>query len=90
MLVIVMVVIVGISHSNCGQIFCHDCSSKNAMLEKFGYTQPVRVCDACYEAVEASKRRAAQHIRSRSNVVRVLGHPHQTNHSYRVLLGSRW
>ncbi len=45
------------------------------MLEKFGYTEPVRVCDACYETVEASKRRAALHIRSQSNVVRALKPP---------------
>lgn len=31
---------------NCGQIFCNDCSSKQAPLE--ANKKPVRVCDGCY------------------------------------------
>eukprot|EP00123_Amoebidium_parasiticum_P015244 comp22852_c0_seq1/m.36033 comp22852_c0_seq1/g.36033 ORF comp22852_c0_seq1/g.36033 comp22852_c0_seq1/m.36033 type:complete len:592 (-) comp22852_c0_seq1:296-2071(-) len=36
---------------NCGQIFCQQCSSKEAAIPRFGYEKPVRVCDRCYDAL---------------------------------------
>ncbi|KAK3856227.1 hypothetical protein Pcinc_037436 [Petrolisthes cinctipes] len=36
---------------NCGQIFCHDCSSKQAPLE--ANKKSVRVCDSCYNELTA-------------------------------------
>lgn len=35
----------------CGQVFCHQCSSKVSTLPKFGIEKEVRVCEACYEQV---------------------------------------
>ncbi|XP_046390760.1 hepatocyte growth factor-regulated tyrosine kinase substrate isoform X2 [Ischnura elegans] len=35
----------------CGQVFCHQCSSKTSTLPKFGIEKEVRVCEACYEKV---------------------------------------
>ncbi|KAI9309257.1 armadillo-type protein [Cunninghamella echinulata] len=35
---------------HCGNIYCHDCSSKNIPLPQFGYgNKPVRVCKDCFE-----------------------------------------
>ncbi|KAF4522709.1 hypothetical protein B566_EDAN012726 [Ephemera danica] len=33
----------------CGQVFCHQCSSKNSTLPKFGIEKEVRVCEACFD-----------------------------------------
>ncbi|XP_065332917.1 hepatocyte growth factor-regulated tyrosine kinase substrate isoform X1 [Cloeon dipterum] len=35
----------------CGQVFCHQCSSKTSTLPKFGIEKEVRVCEACYEKI---------------------------------------
>lgn len=37
---------------NCGQVFCHDCSSKTSTLPKFGIEKDVRVCDRCYTQLQ--------------------------------------
>ncbi|KAG2190144.1 hypothetical protein INT46_005189 [Mucor plumbeus] len=35
---------------NCGNIFCHDCSSRKVPLPQLGYgTKPVRVCNGCFD-----------------------------------------
>jgi len=33
---------------NCGGIFCNQCSSKRIAILKYGVTEPVRVCNACF------------------------------------------
>lgn len=33
----------------CGQVFCHQCSSKNTTLPKFGIEKEVRVCEDCFD-----------------------------------------
>jgi len=33
---------------HCGETFCEDCSKNKTPINKFGWTQPVRVCDKCY------------------------------------------
>jgi stress response protein SCP2 len=32
----------------CGHIYCGECSSKKKSVPKWGYTNPVRVCDTCF------------------------------------------
>jgi hypothetical protein len=34
---------------HCGRIFCHYCSSKSRSLLSLGYSEPVRICDKCFE-----------------------------------------
>ena len=36
---------------NCGQTFCSSCSAKEAPLPAFNIAEPVRVCDACFDAL---------------------------------------
>lgn len=33
---------------NCGQVFCHQCSSKLSTVPKYGIEKEVRVCDGCF------------------------------------------
>ncbi|ORZ08790.1 hypothetical protein BCR41DRAFT_143003 [Lobosporangium transversale] len=33
----------------CGQVFCHDCSSRSIALPQLGYPKAVRVCNDCFE-----------------------------------------
>ncbi|BET00465.1 hepatocyte growth factor-regulated tyrosine kinase [Nesidiocoris tenuis] len=33
----------------CGQVFCHQCSSKTTNLPKYGIEKDVRVCESCFE-----------------------------------------
>ena len=41
----------------CGNIFCNKCSSKQAIIPKYGIEKEVRVCDACYgELVKKSPK----------------------------------
>ncbi|XP_063696847.1 hepatocyte growth factor-regulated tyrosine kinase substrate [Culicoides brevitarsis] len=37
---------------NCGQVFCHQCSSKTSTLPKYGFEKEVRVCEGCYIALQ--------------------------------------
>lgn len=37
---------------NCGQVFCHQCSSKVSTLPKFGIEKEVRVCDGCFDELQ--------------------------------------
>lgn len=39
---------------NCGNTFCHECSSKTTSLPAFNIPEAVRVCDKCYEAVKTA------------------------------------
>lgn len=32
----------------CGQIFCSECSKYTRTLDRWGYNEPVRVCESCY------------------------------------------
>ena len=33
----------------CGQIFCSDCTKQKIRLPQFGYMNPERVCENCYQ-----------------------------------------
>lgn len=37
----------------CGQVFDQQCSSKVSLIPLYGITTPVRVCDACFDRIEA-------------------------------------
>ncbi|GFY45735.1 hepatocyte growth factor-regulated tyrosine kinase substrate [Trichonephila inaurata madagascariensis] len=36
---------------NCGQIFCHKCSSRSCPIPRFGIEKDVRVCEGCWEKI---------------------------------------
>ncbi|GIY88146.1 hepatocyte growth factor-regulated tyrosine kinase substrate [Caerostris extrusa] len=36
---------------NCGQIFCHKCSSRTCPIPRFGIEKDVRVCEGCWENI---------------------------------------
>ena len=38
---------------NCGGLFCNECTSKRAVVLKYGFDSEVRVCDACYTAIKS-------------------------------------
>jgi len=38
----------------CGMIFCNDCSLKRFPILSMGFTQPVRVCEKCYNALSSN------------------------------------
>eukprot|EP00475_Leptophrys_vorax_P036308 TRINITY_DN61106_c0_g2_i3.p1 TRINITY_DN61106_c0_g2~~TRINITY_DN61106_c0_g2_i3.p1 ORF type:complete len:100 (-),score=23.10 TRINITY_DN61106_c0_g2_i3:369-668(-) len=40
---------------NCGGVYCAKCSSKRIAILKFGFTEPVRVCDPCYDKLSREK-----------------------------------
>lgn len=33
----------------CGQVFCSDCTKQRIRLPQFGYTNPERVCENCFQ-----------------------------------------
>lgn len=33
----------------CGQVFCRDCTKQKISLPQFGYMNPERVCENCYQ-----------------------------------------
>ncbi|EKG01970.1 protein kinase, putative [Trypanosoma cruzi] len=37
---------------NCGNVFCNSCSSNTCVIPESPYTDPERVCDACFNEVE--------------------------------------
>uniref|UniRef100_H2ZE19 Hepatocyte growth factor-regulated tyrosine kinase substrate n=1 Tax=Ciona savignyi TaxID=51511 RepID=H2ZE19_CIOSA len=41
----------------CGGIFCSKCTTKQAIIPKFGIEKEVRVCDACYDSLTKEKVR---------------------------------
>lgn len=43
---------------NCGQIFCSKCSGKVSALPHFGIEKEVRVCDSCFDSINAPKQAA--------------------------------
>ncbi|XP_076800622.1 hepatocyte growth factor-regulated tyrosine kinase substrate-like isoform X1 [Clavelina lepadiformis] len=40
----------------CGGIFCGKCTSKQAIIPKFGIEKEVRVCDSCYNTLKISAK----------------------------------
>jgi len=39
---------------NCGNTFCGKCSPKTAPIPTYGFVEPVRVCDKCYDDLKAT------------------------------------
>ncbi|KAK9765973.1 hypothetical protein K7432_005293 [Basidiobolus ranarum] len=39
---------------HCGNVLCHSCTKKTIPLPKFGYIQPVKVCEYCSRLIEIS------------------------------------
>jgi len=39
---------------NCGNTFCGKCSNKTAPIPTYGFTEPVRVCDKCFDDIRAT------------------------------------
>ncbi|CDR38995.1 CYFA0S02e10264g1_1 [Cyberlindnera fabianii] len=50
---------------NCGGVFCQAHSSKSIPLPELGITEPVRVCDTCYDEVHHKKKGNDGHKKSR-------------------------
>jgi len=40
---------------NCGNTFCAKCSQKSSPLPTYGFVEPVRVCDKCYDDLRATQ-----------------------------------
>ena len=51
----------------CGGIFCSKCTSKQAIIPKFGIEKEVRVCDACYSQLSAKKTSSKKGASSSKN-----------------------
>ena len=39
-----------------GRIYCGDCSSRSIAIPRFGFPQPVRVCDKCFETSQRENK----------------------------------
>lgn len=37
----------------CGQVFCHECSSRSSNIPKYGIEKEVRVCETCYTEINS-------------------------------------
>jgi len=40
---------------NCGRTFCSKCQTKETPVPKYGFSDPVRVCDACHKDITNAK-----------------------------------
>jgi growth factor-regulated tyrosine kinase substrate len=50
---------------NCGGVYCQSHSSKNIELPHLGITEPVRVCDTCYDEIHHKKKSIKKSRRSK-------------------------
>ena len=50
---------------NCGGVYCQSHSSKSMSLPHLGITEPVRVCDSCYDEIRYKKKSSKKHRRSK-------------------------
>lgn len=50
---------------NCGGVYCQTHSSKSMELEHLGITEPVRVCDTCYDEIRYKKKSSKKSRRSK-------------------------
>eukprot|EP01027_Heterolobosea_sp_BB2_P016989 GEZU01024110.1.p1 GENE.GEZU01024110.1~~GEZU01024110.1.p1 ORF type:complete len:180 (+),score=35.95 GEZU01024110.1:36-575(+) len=41
---------------NCGGLFCGTCTSKRLPLLRFGFNEPVRVCNNCYQILQVHQK----------------------------------
>ncbi|RIA85026.1 hypothetical protein C1645_879577 [Glomus cerebriforme] len=48
---------------NCGNVICGRCSDNRTEIPKFGYFEPVRICDLCYSYLKIMKMNRSQLIR---------------------------
>nr|AVV27011.1 Rheb1 [Rhabdomonas costata] len=42
---------------HCGALFCYACSGSRSAIPKFGFTEEVRVCDACFDLLQREEHR---------------------------------
>ncbi|KAI3388232.1 hypothetical protein SNEBB_008427 [Seison nebaliae] len=64
---------------NCGQVFCNACSSKTISILKYNFTQPVRVCDTCYQLVLSGENDLVHESSARPNIKNLMDEPNLTN-----------
>ncbi|KAJ3279358.1 Vacuolar protein-sorting-associated protein 27, partial [Blyttiomyces sp. JEL0837] len=64
---------------NCGQTFCHSCSSKNIALPHLGINQEVRVCDPCHFKVTTKSTPSSPKTERTSSRSDAIQSPSSTN-----------